>query len=61
MIGETIEVEDFSELLKKEAKKLGISAEFIDREVNSDLSGGEKKLMEMLQMLVLKLSSINNQ
>lgn len=52
--GKSIEVEDFRELLKKEAKRLSISEEFIDRELNVGLSGGEKKKMEMLQMLILK-------
>jgi Fe-S cluster assembly ATP-binding protein len=52
--GEQIEVEDFLELLKKEANRLKLSADFIDRELNVGLSGGEKKKMEMLQMLVLK-------
>jgi Fe-S cluster assembly ATP-binding protein len=51
---EVVEVDDFRERLKGEAKKLNVSEEFIDRDLNAGLSGGEKKKMEMLQMLVLK-------
>lgn len=49
-----VEVDNFRDLLKKNAAELDLSSEFIDRELNAGLSGGEKKKMEMLQMLVLE-------
>jgi Fe-S cluster assembly ATP-binding protein len=41
-------------LLRKEAKDLGIDENLLDRELNVDLSGGEKKRNETLQLLVSK-------
>lgn len=43
-------------LLHEEAKNLGIEDEFIERELNVDLSGGEKKRNETLQLLVSNAS-----
>lgn len=40
--------------LKKQAKKLQIKEGFLKRGLNEDFSGGEKKKLEMLQMLVLQ-------
>ncbi|MBI5223013.1 Fe-S cluster assembly ATPase SufC [Candidatus Micrarchaeota archaeon] len=42
------------EELVENAKKLGMDKTFVSREVNVGFSGGEKKRMEMLQMLALK-------
>ena len=39
-------------MLHAEAKNLEIEDEFIERELNVDLSGGEKKRNETLQLLV---------
>jgi len=44
----------FRKRLKKEAAKLNIPEDFIDRELNVDFSGGEKKRAEILQMAILK-------
>ncbi len=41
-------------LLEAEADKLHIDKSFIDRSVNEGFSGGEKKKLEMLQMITLK-------
>ena len=45
--------DEFSELLKNKMDLLGIKGKFIDRELNVDFSGGEKKRNEILQMAVL--------
>ena len=45
--------DEFSELLKTKMELLGIKGKFIDRELNVDFSGGEKKRNEILQMAVL--------
>ncbi|MGV8085706.1 MAG: Fe-S cluster assembly ATPase SufC [Candidatus Bilamarchaeum sp.] len=42
------------EELVENAKKLGMDKTFVSREMNVGFSGGEKKRMEMLQMLALK-------
>ena len=42
------------ERLLAEAKKLGIDEKSVTRELNVGFSGGEKKRLEMLQMLMLK-------
>jgi Fe-S cluster assembly ATP-binding protein len=44
----------FKALLKEKLQILEISESFIDRYLNEGFSGGEKKRMEMLQMLVLE-------
>jgi len=44
---------EFYKFLKEKAKTLEIPEEFLSRNVNENLSGGEKKRMEMLQALVL--------
>ncbi|MDQ3232428.1 MAG: Fe-S cluster assembly ATPase SufC [Pseudobdellovibrionaceae bacterium] len=43
----------FSQFVREKAKMLEISADFLDRQLNVDLSGGEKKRNEILQMAVL--------
>jgi Fe-S cluster assembly ATP-binding protein len=45
--------EDFSALLKTKMDLLEIKDKFIDRELNVDFSGGEKKRNEILQMAIL--------
>ncbi|MCK5095971.1 MAG: Fe-S cluster assembly ATPase SufC [Candidatus Pacebacteria bacterium] len=49
-----ISVVDFYELLKKKAEELDIDPDFLNRHVNVGLSGGEKKLSEVLQLAVLE-------
>ena len=44
---------DFEELLREKMKLLKIDEKFIERPVNVDFSGGEKKRNEILQMAVL--------
>ncbi len=44
---------DFDEYLRKKMKLLEMDEKFIDRPVNVDFSGGEKKRNEILQMAVL--------
>ncbi len=44
---------DFEEFLEKKLKLLEMDRKFIDRGVNVDFSGGEKKRNEVLQMAVL--------
>jgi len=44
---------DFDEFLKNKMKTLGMDEKFINRPVNVDFSGGEKKRNEIVQMAVL--------
>jgi len=41
-------------LLEREAKRIGVGADFLERSLNVDLSGGEKKRNETLQLAVLE-------
>jgi Fe-S cluster assembly ATP-binding protein len=45
---------DFFGLLEEKAKELQIDSSFLTRDVNRGLSGGEKKLSEVLQLAVLR-------
>ena len=45
--------EDFKNFALKKAKDLGVDAGFLDRDLNSGFSGGEKKQNEILQMIIL--------
>lgn len=45
---------DFEALLRERVEFLGMSDRFIERPVNVDFSGGEKKRNEVLQMAILK-------
>ncbi len=51
-----LDPKDSLSLLYEEAKNLGIENELIERELNVDLSGGEKKRNETLQLLVSNAS-----
>ena len=44
---------DFDRFLREKAQALGIDESFVDRDLNVDFSGGEKKRNEILQMAVL--------
>ena len=48
-----MEEEDFISLVKKRTEMVGLPFSFLDRSVNEDFSGGEKKRNEILQMAVL--------
>lgn len=50
---EEMDVLDFNDYLKKKMKLLEMDEKFINRPVNVDFSGGEKKRNEILQMAVL--------
>ena len=50
---EPMEVKAFDAFVREKAKLLEIDSSFLDRELNVDLSGGEKKRNEILQMAVL--------
>lgn len=47
-------VEDLDERLRSEAERIGFDEKFLDRPLNVDLSGGEKKRNETLQLGVLR-------
>ncbi|HZX19764.1 MAG TPA: Fe-S cluster assembly ATPase SufC [archaeon] len=49
-----LSIVQFRMLLKEQGKELGMTDDFIDRELNVGFSGGEKKRAEILQMKVLK-------
>jgi len=44
----------FATLLNEASEELEISVKLLDRDLNFNLSGGEKKKMEILQMMILK-------
>ncbi len=50
---EEMDALDFDDLIRAKARFLGMDEKFIDRQVNVDFSGGEKKRNEILQMAVL--------
>lgn len=50
---EDIYLLDFRHIIKQKAKLLGIKEEFLERDVNKGFSGGEKKKLEILQLLIL--------
>ncbi len=52
LTGKTMSVLDFYKELKTLAVSLGISEDFVKRELNAGFSGGEKKISEMLQMVL---------
>ncbi|MAW66833.1 MAG: Fe-S cluster assembly ATPase SufC [Chloroflexi bacterium] len=53
---EPLSTREFDNLLNKYADKVGISQEFIKRNVNEGFSGGEKKRNEILQLSLLNPS-----
>ena len=50
---EEMDSASFKEFVKSKVEFLGMRSEFLDRQVNVDFSGGEKKRNEILQMAVL--------
>lgn len=55
---EKISLLDFRKLLQEKAKDLDFDEKFLERYLNVDFSGGEKKKAEILQMLVLNPSVV---
>ncbi len=53
LTGESIAVIDFYKKLKALTVDLGVDESFVKRELNAGFSGGEKKISEMLQMVLL--------
>ena len=53
-LGETISPVKFRALLEEKMKLIDMKKEFSERYLNEGFSGGEKKRMEMLQMLILE-------
>ena len=51
--GEEMDVLDFEEFIESKLELLSMSPSFLQRQVNVDFSGGEKKRNEILQMAVL--------
>lgn len=52
--GENLSPVKFRKFVKEKMDILGLDESFLDRYLNDGFSGGEKKKMEMLQMLVLE-------
>lgn len=52
--GKEVDVLDFFKRLMRDLKSLGLPESLISRSVNESFSGGEKKRLEMLQLLVLQ-------
>lgn len=53
---EDLSLADFYASLQKNLELVGLPADYADRELNVGFSGGEKKKMEMLQLLMLNPS-----
>lgn len=51
--GKDIPIKEFRQELKTRMSELGVKDEFLSRYVNDGFSGGEKKRLEILQMLLL--------
>lgn len=47
-------VAEFNKILQDKAEMLGIEQDFLKRSLNESFSGGEKKKIEMLQLMVLE-------
>jgi len=54
LTGESQSMMDFYKESSNMAQKIGVPEEFLKRSVNKGLSGGEKKLSEILQLSILK-------
>jgi Fe-S cluster assembly ATP-binding protein len=52
--GQNVTPASFKKILKEKLDLLGIDEDFMGRNLNEGFSGGEKKRMEMLQMLILE-------
>jgi Fe-S cluster assembly ATP-binding protein len=54
MLAEALPGEDVRSRVREEAARIGVGERFLDRELNVDMSGGEKKRNEILQLGVLR-------
>lgn len=54
LTGEQVSVLEFYKRAEKVAQEIGIDSSFLKRDLNSGLSGGEKKQSEILQLAILK-------
>lgn len=54
LTGKSQSMMDFYKEASNMAQKIGVSEEFLKRSVNKGLSGGEKKLSEILQLSIIK-------
>lgn len=52
--GDAVPTKEFRPLVRKQTAALGIPEDFMKRYVNDGFSGGEKKRLEILQMLLLE-------
>jgi Fe-S cluster assembly ATP-binding protein len=50
----SVDVWDFRDMVEEYLKKLNLKSTFLQRNINEDFSGGEKKKFEILQMLIFK-------
>ena len=53
-VSKKMEVSEFEKLLEDAADTLGVGMELLGRAVNEGFSGGERKKLELVQMLVLR-------
>jgi Fe-S cluster assembly ATP-binding protein len=51
---EKLSVNDFYKLVSSHLKKVGLDESFMSRSVNDGFSGGERKRLEILQMVILR-------
>jgi len=51
---EKLTISQFYDLLKKHMRNVGLDESFISRSVNDGFSGGERKRIEILQMVILR-------
>ena len=51
---EKMKIQDFHALLRKYMNEVGLDETFISRSVNDGFSGGERKRVEILQMMILR-------
>ncbi len=51
---EKMKIQDFYDQLKKNLNKVGLDETFMSRSVNEGFSGGERKRVEVLQMITLR-------
>ena len=54
LTGKIVSVKDFHKLLQKKIELLSLDPAFAYRDLNDGFSGGEKKRLEMLQLMVLQ-------
>ena len=58
MIGKHVSVVEYKKKIEKCMDRLGMDRDLLSRDVNDGFSGGEKKKLEMLQAMMLKLKYV---